>query len=251
MGKSNCSGWRIADLVMHIVRNGEAFLQFSRRALVEDETPTRGFAFPDRDEQDLVGPDGSPRDVEIRNLGPRGCANLQAEQMRTYAILLAGLTAAGKRKTGIWASCDRTILWGARQRLAEVAYYHWDVRCSLGQYGPLEDAIAQEMLAYRLKPSQSPMFRYRPAGDDTVHTFRLRSAADGSAWRVSVSDAAVPATEVGWEASPRPRPGRRLEPDPRGPADLEVIAEPGWLALAVAGRGDFAPRISSSTAHRT
>jgi uncharacterized protein (TIGR03083 family) len=200
--QSSCPGWRVADLVMHVVRNGEAFLQFSQHALRGDQTRPPGFAYPDRDEEaaGLVGPDGALRDVEIRNLGPRGCAELQAKQLRAYARLLTGLTEADKSKTGVWAACHRTIPWGARQRLAEVAYHHWDVRRSLGDYGPMEDAIASQMLAYRLEPAHSPLFRYQPAHEAKVQTFRLRSA-DGRAWRVSVSDDAVPATELGWELS--------------------------------------------------
>lgn len=239
--ESHCPAWRISDLVMHVVRNGEAFLQFSRRALANDDSPTPGFAYPDRDEQaaGIVGPDGAPRDVAIRNLGPSGCSQLQAEQMGEYATLLSGLNEETKWSTGTWAACRRTISWGSRQRLAEVAYHHWDLRCSLAEYGPLEGAIAREMLDYRLDPGQSPMFRYRPADNAEVTTFRLRSATIGRTWRISVSDDAVPAAELGWEPSPRPRPGRRLEPNPSGSADLEVAAEPGWLALAVAGRGDL------------
>jgi uncharacterized protein (TIGR03083 family) len=237
--ESHCPGWSVADLVMHIVRNGEAFLQFSQRILVGDDTPACGFAYPDRREAALAGPAGAPRDVEIRNLGPRGCAALQAQQLEDYIALIGGINEEEKRKTGPWAGiCQRTAPWGCRQRLAEVAYHHWDFRCSLGEEAALDDVVAREVLAYRLEPSHSPLFRWRPADGAAVQTFRLRCTTDGTAWRISVSADAVPAVELGWEA-PDPRLGRRLEPDATGPADIEIAADIGWLTLAISGRGQL------------
>jgi uncharacterized protein (TIGR03083 family) len=236
--ESNCPGWSVADLVMHVVRNGEAFLQFSQRILADDDTPVCGFGYPDPREAALAGPDGAPRDVEIRNLGPRGCAALQAQQLEDYVALLGSFSAMEKSKTGLWAGiCQRTAPWGCRQRLAEVAYHHWDLRRSLGEDASLDDLVAREVLAYRLEPSHSPLFRWRPADSATVQTFRLRCTTDGAAWRISVSADAVPAVELGWEVPPLPRPGRRLEPDATGPADVELAADIGWLTLAISGRG--------------
>ena len=61
--ESHCPGWSVADLVMHVVRNGEAFLQFSQRMLADDDTPVCGFGYPDPREVALAGPEGAPRDV--------------------------------------------------------------------------------------------------------------------------------------------------------------------------------------------
>ena len=79
--ESHCPGWSVADLVMHVVRNGEAFLQFSQQILADDDTPVCGFGYPDPREAAVAGPEGAPRDVAIRTLGPRGCAALQAQHL--------------------------------------------------------------------------------------------------------------------------------------------------------------------------
>jgi uncharacterized protein (TIGR03083 family) len=90
--ESHCPGWSVADLVMHVVRNGEAFLQFSQQILADDDTPVCGFGYPDPREAAVAGPEGAPRDVSIRTLGPRGCAALQAQHLEDYSALLSGLS---------------------------------------------------------------------------------------------------------------------------------------------------------------
>jgi uncharacterized protein (TIGR03083 family) len=238
--ESHCPGWSVADLVMHVVRNGEAFLQFSQQILAHDDTPVCGFGYPDPREAAVAGPEGAPRDVAIRNLGPRGCAALQAQHLEDYSALLSGLSEMEQRQTGLWAGmCPRTAPWGCRQRLAEVAYHHWDLRCSLGEEAALDAVVAREVLAYRLEPSHSPLFRWRPADGAAVQTVRLRCTTDGTAWRISVSAEAVPAVELGWEVPPLPRPGRRLEPEATGPADVELATDIGRLTLAISGRGQL------------
>jgi hypothetical protein len=72
-----------------------------------------------------------------------------------------------------------------------------------------------------------------------VQTVRLRCTTDGTAWRISVSAEAVPAVELGWEVPPLPRPGRRLEPEATGPADVELTADISGLTLALSGRGQL------------
>lgn len=235
--ESTCPGWRIADLVMHVVRNGEAFLDFTKGVLAGDGRQARGFSYPDAQEADIAGPDGAPREKEIRELRPSGCAELQAKQFEEYAALVSGLSAADEDKTGWWGGgCQRTIRWGSSQRLVEVTYHHWDLWRSLGEDVPLPRPVARHVLAYRLDPWQSPMFRYRPADGAQVQAFQLRCLPDGATWRVSLSPEAVVASELGWSASARPRPGRRLEADASRPADIVIRGEVGWLALVVAGR---------------
>jgi hypothetical protein len=51
-----------------------------------------GFGYPDPREAAVAGPEGAPRDVAIRTLGPRGCAALQAQHLEDYSALLSGLS---------------------------------------------------------------------------------------------------------------------------------------------------------------
>jgi uncharacterized protein (TIGR03083 family) len=203
---ANCPGWQVADLVAHVVRNGWSFLTFTRRALAGDLTPP-------------FGPAVAHIQDEVKAAGPQGAAERQQRETDEFIQLVQGLPDADlEHKLGGHMAGPRPISWACTQRLVEAAYHHWDLRRSLGQDAPLADDLATYLLPFMLDPRGSNIMT-KPAEGAPATSFRLNSSTDGSAWRISVGPQ-----------------GRQVDADPGQPADVEVEAEPGWLALALYGR---------------
>ncbi|MFI5267541.1 MAG: hypothetical protein ACHQ7M_09215, partial [Chloroflexota bacterium] len=87
-----------------------------------------------------------------------------------------------------------------------------------GDEEPLPGGLASHLLPFMLDPRGSNIMTKVAEGTPAT-SFRLKSSTDGSAWRVSVGPQ-----------------GRQVDADPAQLADVEVEAEPGWLALALYGR---------------
>ncbi|HVA23770.1 MAG TPA: maleylpyruvate isomerase family mycothiol-dependent enzyme [Chloroflexota bacterium] len=203
---ANCPGWQVADLVAHVVRNGWSFLAFAQRALEGDLTPP-------------FGPSVAHIQEEIKASGAKGAADRQQRETGEFVSLAQGLSDADlQAKSGGHMAGPRPIAWACTQRLVEVAYHHWDLRHSLGQDGPLAGGVATHLLPFMLDPRGSNIMT-KPSEGATASSFRLSSGTAGQAWRLT--------------AGPR---GRQVDTDAGQPADVEIEAEPGWLALAIYGR---------------
>jgi uncharacterized protein (TIGR03083 family) len=203
---ANCPGWQMADLVAHVVRNGWSFLTFAQRALEGDLTPP-------------FGPAVAHIQEEVKAAGPQGAAERQQRETDAFVGLARGLSDADlQTKMGGHMAGPRPIAWACTQRLVEAAYHHWDVRRSLGHDEPLPGDLASHLLPFMLDPRGSNIMT-KVAEVAAPTSFRLNSNTDGSAWRISVGPQ-----------------GRQVDADPGQPADVEIEAEPGWLALALYGR---------------
>lgn len=215
---SVCGGWQVADLVAHVVRNGWSILAFVQGALAGDPRPT-------------FGPAVAHIQEEIKAAGSHAAAERQQRETDELAGIVAGLDDRQLETVNEGhPSGPRTVGWACNQRLVEVAYHHWDLRRSLGQDGPLDEALASAMLPFLLDPRGSSIMVRPPAEGSPPETFRLRSSGDGASWRISVS------------------PGsRRVEAEASGPAGVDIAAPAGWLALALYGRvGIAAPQFQVS-----
>jgi len=203
---ANCPGWQVADLVAHVVRNGWSFLTFAQRALEGDLTPP-------------FGPAVAHIQEEVKAAGPKSAAERQQRETDEFIRLAQGLSEADlEHKSGGHMAGPRPIAWACTQRLVEAAYHHWDLRSSLGHDGALAGDLAGHLLPFMLDPRGSNIMTKSAEGCPAT-SFRLSSSTDGTAWRIT----------VGPE-------GRRVDVDPGQPVDVEIEAEPGWLALAIYGR---------------
>jgi uncharacterized protein (TIGR03083 family) len=109
---------------------------------------------------------------------------------------------------------ERNIHWFCTQNLAEVAYHRWDLDCSLGADGPLDDDLAAYLLPFLLDRDRHLFWRKRTDGEP--RTFAL--ATDSATWILRVT-----------------ADGTTVEP-PDTAAQVRIAAAPGWLALAAYGR---------------
>jgi len=200
---SNCAGWQIGDLLAHVVRNGWSFLVFVRNALTGETNPA-------------FGPAVQRVQDEIKAAGPQAAAERQARETDQFVGLVRGLSEADLGRQAQHPRGLRSVAWACSQRLVEVAFHRWDLRRSLGYNGPLNGELARHLLDFMLDPASVSIMTDLPP-HAPPDTFRL--VAGGSAWRVTVGPN-----------------GRRIEPRAAGPASLEIVAEPGWLALALYGR---------------
>jgi len=204
---SSCAGWQLADLVSHVVRNGWSMLTFVSNTLEGEDKPA-------------FGPSVAHVQEEIKAGGNAAAAQRQQRETEEFIGLLAGLNDEQLEQVNTGhPSGPRDLAWACSQRLAEVAYHHWDLRSSLAPAAPMDAQLARHLLNYLLSPERANIMVPQPPDGSAPQTFRLRSTADGSTWRLTAT------------------PGsRQMEADAQGPADVEVAAEPGWLALAIYGR---------------
>ena len=206
---ANCPGWQVADLVAHVVRNGWSFLTFAERALVGDLTPP-------------FGPAVAHIQEEIKAGGAQAAADRQQREAGEFVRLAHGLSEADlQAKQGGHMAGPRSIAWACTQRLVEAAYHHWDLRRSLGAHEPLAGDLAAHLLPFMLDPGGSNILT-KPIEGAASTSFRLESSTDGATWRVEVGPG-----------------GRQVDADPGRSAEVEIEAEPGWLALALYGRASI------------
>ncbi len=196
---SNCAGWKVADVVAHITRNGESVLLAVQRALVADSTPS-------------FGPTMKAREDEMRASGPSGCAEILRREYRELAEIVGGLSDEQLQLTFPHPLGLRTVAWFCKARLNEVTFHSWDLRRSLGADAPLDDTLGSYSLEYML--NNDPPTLFARSSLDTPHQFRL--VADGSVWTVNAGGGA---------------------PAEANAASVTTVSAPaGWLALAMAGR---------------
>jgi uncharacterized protein (TIGR03083 family) len=202
---SNCGGWQVADLVSHVVRNGWSFLVFIRNAVDGADEPA-------------FGPAVASVQEEIKASGPQGAAERQQRELEEFQRLVGGLSAADLQKTSKHPQGPRTLAWACTQRLAEVAFHHWDLRRSLGANEALNADLAKHLLPFMLD-SEGTSIMLSPVAEGTQpRSFHLTSTSDGSSWHITVGPQ-----------------GRVVDASAAHDAP-SIAAEPGWLALALYGR---------------
>ena len=168
---SSCAGWQLADLVSHVVRNGWSMLTFVTNTLTGEDKPA-------------FGPSVMPIQEDIKAGGHVAAAQRQQHESEEFIGLLAGLNdeQLGQVNTG-HPSGPRDLAWACSQRLAEVAYHHWDLRSSLAAAVALDAPLASHLLTFLLSPERANIMVPQPAEGSAPQTFRLRSTSDGAAWR--------------------------------------------------------------------
>ena len=199
---SNLAGWSVDDVAVHIMRVCDSIDLATRRATVGDRTPAFGEA-------------ARPREAEIRAKDPQGRAEHGRACVRRVAETVSGLTDEQlERHTFPHPFGERSVRWFCTQLLTEVVFHRWDLGHSLGERGPLPEALATYLLPFMLDRNE-PVFASRrtPAGRE-VYTL----VSDAGSWTISVTPE-----------------GTTSEPVATGEGAV-IAATPGWLGVAVYGR---------------
>ncbi len=110
---------------------------------------------------------------------------------------------------------ERSIRWYCSQLLSEVAFHRWDLNRSLGNTGPLENALAEQLLPFMLDEHEGLFARRRSTGAD--QSFIVGTPMDAY-WTLAVTER-----------------GTTISAGRHGNNPL-IVAEPGWLALALFSR---------------
>jgi uncharacterized protein (TIGR03083 family) len=199
---SNLAGWSVTDVAVHITRVCDSIDLAIQRALVGDRTPAFGEA-------------ARPREAEIRKKDPPGWAAHRRACCRRIAETVAGLADEQlARHTFPHPMGERNVRWFCTQLLTEVAFHRWDLGSSLGQRGPLPEALGTYLLPFILDRDEPVFAARRTQGGREVFTL----AANGASWRLTVTPE-----------------GTTTEPA-AAPAGAVIRATPGWLCVAVYGR---------------
>ncbi len=110
---------------------------------------------------------------------------------------------------------ERSIRWYCSQLLSEVSFHRWDLDRSLGNTRPLENALAEHLLPFMLDEHEGLFARRRATGAD--QSFIVGTPMDAY-WTLVVTER-----------------GTTISAGRHGNNPL-ILAEPGWLALALFGR---------------
>jgi uncharacterized protein (TIGR03083 family) len=199
---SNLASWSVADVAVHIMRVCDSIDLAVQRAMAGDRTPAFGEA-------------ARPREAAIRAMGHSGWAEHGRTCCRRIAETVAGLTDEQlERYTFPHPFGERSVRWFCTQLLTEVAFHRWDLGYSLGQRGPLPEALGAYILPFMLDPDE-PVFAARRSPDgDEIYTL----VSDGGSWKLTVTPAGTATQPV------------------TTPEGCVVRATPGWLCVAVYGR---------------
>lgn len=199
---SNLAPWSVADVAVHITRVCDSINLAVQRAMVGDRTPAFGEA-------------ARPREAEIRAKGSQGWAAHARACCQRIIETVSGLTDEQLgRYTFPHPFGERSVRWFCTQLLTEVAFHRWDLGYSLGQRGPLSEALGAYVLPFMLDRDE-PVFdaRQTQVGHE-VYTL----ASDTGSWKITV-------TPEGTTSEPATTPEGSV-----------ISATPGWLCVAVYGR---------------
>jgi uncharacterized protein (TIGR03083 family) len=199
---SNLAGWKVADVAVHITRVSDSIDLAVQRATVGDRTPAFGEA-------------ARPREAQLRTKGPQDWAEHGRACYQRVLGIVAGLTDARlEQYTFPHPLGERSVRWFCTQLLTEVVFHRWDLGYSLGQRGPLPEALAAYVLPFMLDPDE-PIFASRQTqSGQEVYTL----ASDVGSWALTV-------TPTGTTSAPVTTPEGTV-----------IRATPGWLGVAVYGR---------------
>jgi uncharacterized protein (TIGR03083 family) len=199
---SNLAGWSVADLAVHITRVCDSINLAIQRARVGDRTPAFGEA-------------ARPREAEIRAKGPQGWAEHGRACCQRITEIVSGLTDAElERYTFPHPFGERSVRWFCSQLLAEVGFHRWDLGYSLGQRGPLAEALGAYLLPFLLDREEPVFGGRRTASGEDVYTL----VSDVGSWKLTVRGEGTTAEPV------------------RATEGTVIRATPGWLCVAVYGR---------------
>jgi uncharacterized protein (TIGR03083 family) len=199
---SNLAPWSVADVAVHITRVCDSINLAVQRAMVGDRTPAFGEA-------------ARPREAEIRAKGPQGWVEHGRTCCQRITETVSGLT---DEQLGQYTFPhpfgERNVRWFCTQLLTEVVFHRWDLGYSLGQRGPLPEALGAYILPFMLDRDEPVFAARRTLSGHEVYTL----VSDGGSWKLSCTP-------------------ERMTSDPVTTPEGSVIsATPGWLCLAVYGR---------------
>jgi uncharacterized protein (TIGR03083 family) len=199
---SNLPSWSVADVAVHIMRVCDSIDLAVERAMVGDRTPAFGEA-------------ARPREALIRAKGPQGWAEHGRTCYRRVVETVSGLSDEQlERYTFPHPFGERCVRWFCTQLLTEVVFHRWDLGYSLGQRGPLPEALGAYILPFMLDRDEPVFAARRSPGGRGVYTL----VSDGGSWRIAV-------TPEGTTSEPVTTPEGSV-----------ISATPGWLCAAVYGR---------------
>jgi uncharacterized protein (TIGR03083 family) len=199
---SNLANWSVADVAVHIMRVCDSIDLAVQRAMVGDRTPAFGEA-------------ARPREAEIRAKGPQGWAEHGRACCRRIIETVSGLTDEQlARYTFPHPFGERSVRWFCTQLLTEVVFHRWDLAYSLGQRGPLPEALGAYVLPFMLDRDEPVFAARRSEGGREVYTL----VSDAGSWKITV-------TPEGTTTEPVTTPEGSV-----------ISATPGWLCVAVYGR---------------
>ena len=199
---SNLAQWSVADLAVHVTRVCDSINLAVQRAMVSDKTPAFGEA-------------ARPREAEIRATGPQGWADHGRACGQRIIETVSGLTDEQlERYTFPHPFGERSVRWFCTQLLTEVGFHRWDLDYSLGQRGPLSEALGAYVLPFMLDRDEPVFAARRTLGGHEVYTL----VSDGGSWKITV-------TPEGTTSEPVTTPEGSV-----------ISATPGWLCVAVYGR---------------
>ena len=199
---SNLTPWSVADVAVHITRVCDSIDLAVHRAMAGDRTPAFGEA-------------ARPREAEIRTKGPQDWATHGQACCQRIRETVSGLTDEQLgRYTFPHPFGERSVRWFCTQLLTEVAFHRWDLGYSLGERGPLPEALGAYLLPFMLDRDESIFAARRSAAGREVYTLD----SDAGRWTITVTPE-----------------GTRAEPATTAEGSV-VGATPGWLCAAVYGR---------------
>jgi uncharacterized protein (TIGR03083 family) len=199
---SNLAPWSVADVAVHITRVCDSINLAVQRAMVGDRTPAFGEA-------------ARPREAEIRAKGPQGWVEHGRTCCQRITETVSGLT---DEQLGQYTFPhpfgERNVRWFCTQLLTEVVFHRWDLGYSLGQRGPLPEALGAYILPFMLDRDEPVFAARRTLGGHEVYTL----VSDGGSWKLSCT------------------PERTTSERVTTPEGSVISATPGWLCVAVYGR---------------
>ena len=109
---------------------------------------------------------------------------------------------------------ERSVRWFCTQLLTEVVFHRWDLGYSLGQRGPLPEALGAYVLPFMLDRDEPVFAARRTQGGHEVYTL----VSDGGSWKITVTPEGTTSEAV------------------TTPEGAVISATLGWLCVAVYGR---------------
>ncbi|MFN0072122.1 MAG: maleylpyruvate isomerase family mycothiol-dependent enzyme [Chloroflexota bacterium] len=167
---TNCPPWDVTMLIAHMARGAESFMNIVQNGLqgVTEITQTR-----EEREQ---------RQAELASLSHADLLAAFQHNQRELRALLAGLSSGDLDRPGRHPWGLQPLWWFVDQRLAELAFHHWDLAHSLGRDREIDAEVAQHLFPTLIERNVKAF--YRPvATNHAAWVIRANDLANGS-WLV-------------------------------------------------------------------